>query len=180
MTSSSTKMSNGEKEKQDDYYLFGPFRVSHDHVFYGTPLSAAFVNLRPIVPGHVLVMPRRVAPLLADLTDEEYTDLWRTVRVVQDALQKHYTNCQAFNIAVQDGVAAGQSVPHVHCHILPRIVGDFPRNDDVYDKIQNWAPRGEMKVDLPDLQVPEDQDRHDRTTEQMAQEAAIYRSILRG
>ena len=127
--------------------------------------------------GHVLVIPKRVAPLLSDLTCEEYTDFWQSVRIVQDVLQQHY-HPQAFNIAVQDGVAAGQSVPHVHCHILPRVVGDFPRNDEVYDEIQNWAPRPEFKVDLPDLEVPPDEDRQDRTTQQMAEEAAIYRTLL--
>ena len=160
-------------------YQFGPFQISPDHVFYSTPLSAAFVNLRPIVPGHCLVMPQRVVPLLEDLTNEEYTDLWNSVRVVQRALKQHYS-CEAFNVAVQDGAAAGQSVPHVHVHLLPRIVGDFQRNDDVYDEIQNWAPRDNMRQPLPDLEVPEDEERKDRTPQQMAEEAAVYRGLLKG
>ena len=167
-----------EKQSTKNSYQFGPFQISPDHVFYSTSLSAAFVNLRPIVPGHVLVMPQRVAPLLEDLTNDEYTDLWQSVRVVQRVLKKQFPDCKAFNVAVQDGAAAGQSVPHVHVHLLPRVVGDFERNDDVYDEIQNWAPREEMKVDLPDLEVPDDEKRKDRTPQEMTEEAALYRNIL--
>ena len=39
-------------------------------------------------------------------------------------------------ISIQDGAAAGQTVEHVHVHILPRHVGDFANNDDIYDKLQ--------------------------------------------
>ena len=106
-------------------------------------MSAAIVNLRPIVAGHVLVVSARVAPLLSDLSDEEHADLWATVRTVQTMLRDCHGTC-AFNVAVQDGRLAGQSVPHAHVHILPRVEGDFDRNDDVYDEIEAWAPRTEV------------------------------------
>jgi len=108
---------------------FGKFLISSKHIFLRTKYSAAFVNLRPIVPGHVLVMPQTIVPTLEELSTEEYTDLWLTVREVQSALKQHFAS-QAFNVAVQDGREAGQSVPHVHVHILPRKSGDFERNDD--------------------------------------------------
>ena len=189
----STKDSSDISDAQESFQ-FGPFLISKDHVFYTTTLSAAFVNLRPIVPGHVLVTPRRVVPLLSDLTADEYTDLWQAVRVVQqEILQKNYfdnsntdsaSSPPAFNIAVQDGPTAGQTVPHVHVHILPRQAGDYERNDDIYTDIEEWAPRDSM---LPrkdgtgsatKLDVPADEERKDRTVEQMAQEAALYRSFL--
>jgi bis(5'-adenosyl)-triphosphatase len=117
---------------------------------------------------------------LQELTDDEYVDMWKAVRHVQTALKGHYQESGAiiaFNVAVQDGRAAGQSVPHVHVHILPRKQGDFERNDHVYDELEAWAPRDGMK-DVHKLQVAEDEDRMDRTTEMMAQEAALYRSLL--
>ena len=167
------------QNNDDNMMKFGPFRLALNQIFYKTNLSAAFVNLRPIVPGHVLVMSNRVVPLLSDLTQEEYQDLWNTVRVVQATLQKHYTGANAFNVAVQDGQAAGQSVPHVHVHILPRVPGDYERNDDVYQDIQDWAPREEFQPRKSNsLDVPDDQDRKDRTGEEMAAEAAIYWDIL--
>jgi bis(5'-adenosyl)-triphosphatase len=160
-----------------DNMHFGKFVISSSHIFYRSPLSAAFVNLRPIVPGHVLVVPRRIVARMEDLTNDEYIDLWQSARDVQSMLKKHY-QATGFNVAVQDGRVAGQSVPHVHVHILPRTEGDFERNDDVYDEMQEWAPRKELSKNKPTLDVPEDEDRKDRTVEQMTEEAAIYRSLL--
>jgi len=160
--------------------LFANFIIPSTSVFYSSSKlhTKAFVNLRPIVPGHVLVIPQRIVPLLEDLTDDEYLDLWTTVRKVQQMLRVHY-DCQAFNVAVQDGRAAGQSVPHVHVHILPRKAGDYERNDDVYADLEEWAPRPSTRP-LPDnqLTVADDSERRDRTPEEMAEEAEIYRKVL--
>lgn len=102
--------------------FFGPYLLSPSQVFFETPLSLAIVNLKPIVPGHVLVIPKRVEPRLLSLTAAEYSDLFNSVRIVSNALEKHYL-ADALNIAIQDGKEAGQSVPHVHVHILPRKSG---------------------------------------------------------
>lgn len=120
-------------------------------------------------------MPKRIVAQMKDLTLEEYIHVWTTVRTVQAALSHHYTACLAFNVAVQDGRAAGQSVPHVHVHILPRCEGDFERNDDIYDQLQEWAPREEGKPPVATLQVPDDNERRDRTPQEMAEEASLYR-----
>ena len=157
--------------------LFGRFKISPNQIFHKTELSFALVNLRPLVPGHVLVVSNRVAPLLSDLEDVEYDDLWRTVRVVQKVLKQQY-KCDAFNVAVQDGEGAGQSVPHVHVHILPRYNTDT-EGDGIYNKLENWAPRdGEKKSIRPRLDVPDDSERRDRTEKEMADEAATYRSLI--
>ena len=100
---------------------------------------------------------------MKDLSTDAYLDLWKTVRVVQAMLEHHFCggeNSQqqsqmAFNVAVQDGRAAGQSVPHVHVHVLPRKEGDYARNDDIYDDLQQWAPRPELPV-TQSLDVPDD------------------------
>lgn len=156
---------------------FGKFLIAPSHVFYRSTLSVAFVNLRPIVPGHVLIVPQRVVARMESLSNEEYIDLWQSVREVQGMLKNHY-KATGFNVAVQDGSAAGQSVPHVHVHILPRTDSDFERNDDIYDALEEWAPREKLSQNKPTLAVPEDEDRKDRTFEQMREEAAIYRSLL--
>ena len=109
-----TEVSSGDMK-------FGRFLIPKNSIFFRSSKSAAFVNLRPIVPGHVLVMPERIVPTMDELTEEEYVDMWKSVRIVQAALRKQY-DATAFNVAVQDGRAAGQSVPHVHVHILPRKV----------------------------------------------------------
>lgn len=57
-------------------YDFGPHKINESEVFAKTPFSIAFVNLKPVVPGHVLVSPRRVAKRLQDLDQNELADLW--------------------------------------------------------------------------------------------------------
>lgn len=71
----------------------------------------------------------------------------------------------------QDGPEAGQTVPHVHIHILPRKVGDFERNDIVYDLIEDKERELKKKLDL-------DKERMDRTAGEMAKEADELRALF--
>lgn len=174
----SSKIPSSSLADDNKEALFGRFRISPEHIFYRSETSIAFVNLRPIVPGHVLVMPKKNVPHLKDLNEMEYTDLWATVRKVQSILEQHKDQQLSFNVAVQDGRDAGQSVPHVHVHILPRIPNDFARNDDIYTELEEWAPRQAATREKGSLNVPDDSERRDRTPEEMAAEAAMYRSCL--
>lgn len=124
--------------------------------------------------------PLRIVPHLAQLSDAEYDDLWRSVRIVQRIVVQGHCQAEACNVAVQDGIAAGQSVPHVHVHILPRTNGDLKRNDDVYDALEVWEPRPEDETNTKKngkLHVPGDEDRRDRTAQEMQQEAETYRAL---
>jgi bis(5'-adenosyl)-triphosphatase len=123
---------------------FGQILIS-TQVFYTTPLSFALVNLKPLLPGHVLVSPRRRVPRLTDLNAEEASDLFSAVQKVQRALAQIYFVAAAdsqraaptdggFTIAIQDGPDAGQTVPHVHCHVIPR-PGGGGQGDDIYDRL---------------------------------------------
>ncbi|KAL4893020.1 HIT-like domain-containing protein [Aspergillus ambiguus] len=115
---------------------FGPFLVT-SQVFYQSPLSFALVNLKPILPGHVLVSPRRIVPRVTDLTPNETTDLFLTVRRVARMIERVH-GATSLNIAIQDGVDAGQSVLHVHTHIIPRRKADLDHRggtDAVYDML---------------------------------------------
>jgi diadenosine tetraphosphate (Ap4A) HIT family hydrolase len=145
-------------------FLFGPFTCKSSQVFYESPLSLCFVNLKPIVPGHVLVIPKRVCPRFADMTSEEVQDLWATVHHIGPVIEKHY-GCDALNLAIQDGRSSGQSVEHVHVHVLPRKPNDFRRNDDVYEELEN------QKLD-PDAE------RRPRTDAEMAEEATTLRALF--
>ncbi|EKV12343.1 hypothetical protein PDIG_44710 [Penicillium digitatum PHI26] len=106
-------------------------------VFHTTPLSFALVNLKPILPGHVLVSPLRVVPRVTDLTPAETSDFFLTVQRVGRMIERVY-GATSLNIAIQDGVHAGQSVPHVHAHIIPRKAGDLDHaggTDAVYEML---------------------------------------------
>lgn len=101
-------------------HTFARIPIAAEHVFLESPsgLSVAFVNLRPLVAGHVLVTPRRIVPRMHELSEVEADDLWLLVREVQRLLQAKYKP-RGFEFGVQDGKLAGQSVPHVHVHVLP-------------------------------------------------------------
>ncbi|XP_040071895.1 nitrilase and fragile histidine triad fusion protein NitFhit [Ixodes scapularis] len=116
-------------------YQFGQVTVQAAHVFYKSPLTIAFVNKMPVLPGHVLVAPIRPALRLADLSAEEVQDLFLVVQRVQVAAEKQF-GASSSTIAVQDGPDAGRSIDHIHVHVLPRRPGDFARNDEVYVKLQ--------------------------------------------
>ncbi|MBU0750425.1 HIT domain-containing protein [Patescibacteria group bacterium] len=83
----------------------------------------AFPTIAPIVPGHVLISPKRHAIYYEDLTFEE-KDAIEELRVqLKDALIKAF-GAQGFNYAWNEEKIGGQSVPHFHLHILPRKEGD--------------------------------------------------------
>ncbi|RUS82983.1 hypothetical protein EGW08_009268 [Elysia chlorotica] len=110
--------------------------VSSAQVFYRSALSFACVNIKPVLPGHTLVVPLRPAVHLTDLSPAEVTDLFLTVQRVSSVVNGHF-GATSSTVAIQDGPDAGQTVKHVHVHILPRKPGDFAKNDDVYDALQN-------------------------------------------
>ena len=130
---------------------FGPkILLSPDQIFFESSLSYGVVNLKPIVPGHVLIISKRVCARYSDLTVEEVRDLSECVRIIVPNLEQHF-GCTASNIAIQDGKDSGQSVAHVHIHILPRRRGDFERNDEVHERIDaldsdNRPPRSAVEM----------------------------------
>ncbi|XP_025203414.1 deaminated glutathione amidase [Melanaphis sacchari] len=122
---------------EDSYeFKFGSSIVKGLQVFYKTQLCLAFTNIKCVLPGHVLVAPHRAVEKLTDLTNDEVKELFVTVQKVQKAMEQvHNTNSSS--IVIQDGQHAGQTIKHVHVHIIPRKSGDFLANDDIYRKLQN-------------------------------------------
>ncbi|KDQ63146.1 hypothetical protein JAAARDRAFT_29147 [Jaapia argillacea MUCL 33604] len=152
-------------------------------VFYRTAQTYAIVNLKPIVPGHVLVCPCRPVPRLADLDSSELTSLITSVQHVGKVIERVY-GADALTVSCQDGKAAGQSIPHVHFHLLPRhLHGDrFSRNDDIYpaleraeaslsQNLQAQGATGGGEEGHEPLKVDADEDRAPRGIEEMVQEA---------
>lgn len=94
-----------------------------DRLIATTDLSQAFPTNTPIVPGHILVTPRRCTSFFEDLSREERDDLFMLVRRVKEGLKK-FVAAEGFHIVWNDGAVAGQSVPHLHIHVIPRKAGD--------------------------------------------------------
>ena len=152
-------------------HAFGPkIAIEKRHAFAETRLSYAFVNLKPVVPGHVLVAPKRLVPRVSDLDADEVTDLFALARDVGNVVQSEFQGT-SLTFTVQDGPEAGQTVPHVHVHVLPRRAGDFEPNDVVYDKVDEAERAMDGGRSLDD-------DRKPRTDDEMAQEASALRAAM--
>ena len=83
----------------------------------------AFLTNIPIVPGHTLICPVRCVPTLDELTDPELHALFEMREKLKSALAKTF-GAEGFNYAWNEGEVAGQNVPHLHLHMLPRKKGD--------------------------------------------------------
>jgi histidine triad (HIT) family protein len=93
-------------------------------VVYRDDLIAAFMDIQPVNPGHLLVVPVRHAPYLAELTPEEAGAMARFAQRAAAALRASTLRCEGINLFLADGEAAMQEVFHVHLHVLPRFGGD--------------------------------------------------------
>lgn len=91
-----------------------------------------------------------------------------SVHEIAPKLEKHYGG-EALTISIQDGAAAGQTVPHVHVHVLPRRPGDFEPNDKVYEELE--AVHLKKHFDL-------DAERRPRSAEEMAEEGRELRRLF--
>ncbi|SFR33835.1 HIT family protein [Halogeometricum limi] len=92
-------------------------------VVYETDTVLAFLDANPLAPGHTLVVPKEAHRRLRDLPDDVAADVWAAVDElaprVEDAV-----DADGLTVGVNDGEAAGQEVPHVHVHLVPRFEGD--------------------------------------------------------
>ena len=98
--------------------------------------AIAFLDSFPVSMGHAMIIPRRHIVTIWDMTPEEYEDAFNLVREVKNVLQKQF-DPQGFNVGVNCGEVAGQSVFHAHIHVIPRYTGDVP------------SPRGGVRNIIP-------------------------------
>ncbi|RKT84481.1 Diadenosine tetraphosphate (Ap4A) hydrolase [Saccharopolyspora antimicrobica] len=84
----------------------------------------AFMDLQPVTPGHLLVVPKKHAVGLEDLDVEDGQKLWAVGHRLAKALRRSGLQCEGINLFLADGKAAAQEVFHVHLHVFPRFAGD--------------------------------------------------------
>lgn len=87
------------------------------------PLAAAITDSFPLTQGHTLIVPRRHVASFFDLTTNERLAMLSLLDQAKATLDTKYSP-SGFNIGVNDGTAAGQTVMHVHIHLIPRYKGD--------------------------------------------------------
>lgn len=91
----------------------------------------ALYNVAPILPGHSLVIPKRHVETLMDLSEDELHEMVSFARHVMKALLSVF-QVSGFNWTIQEGDEAGQTVPHLHLHLIPRRPNDLPQPGDWY------------------------------------------------
>ncbi len=91
---------------------------------YEDERALAFMDIQPVVRGHLLVVPRAHAVSLAELDPEDGAHLFVLAQRAAAALRASDLRCEGVNLFLADGEAAGQDVFHVHLHVLPRYAGD--------------------------------------------------------
>ena len=94
---------------------------------YQDERAVAFMDIRPAVPGHLLVIPRAHSAALAGLDPVDAAHLMRVAQRMAAAVRGSGMRCEGVNFFLADGEAAGQDVFHVHLHIIPRYPGDGMR-----------------------------------------------------
>ncbi|KAI9312117.1 fragile histidine triad protein [Dichotomocladium elegans] len=147
-------------------YEFGPHVIPESQVFYKSKFCIGLVNLKPIVPGHVLIVSRRNVPRVKDLRPEEVADIMISAQTIGTVVEKQY-QATSLTTVIQDGPEAGQSVAHVHMHVIPRKAGDWANNDDIYDEL---SAKKKARVD--------NEARKPRSAEEMRQEAEWLRTFF--
>ena len=94
---------------------------------YEDELCIVIMDIFPMRPGHVLVIPKEHAALIHELSEQSRSHIFSVANRINQAQRKSDLPCDAINLVVNDGKAANQHVPHVHIHLLPRKQGDLSR-----------------------------------------------------
>ena len=97
--------------------------VATGRIVYEDAAVVAFYDRYPVSPGHVLVVARQVTASLFELPETVQSAVWAAVSKVRALLQDSHKPA-GFNIGLNDGQAAGQTIAHAHIHIIPRYSGD--------------------------------------------------------
>lgn len=93
----------------------------------------------PVTKGHALIIPKEEVKSIFDLSDEKYLDCFELLKNLKILMEEKF-HCQGFNIGINNGITAGQTVYHAHIHVIPRYENDmesprggirkmFPNND---------------------------------------------------
>jgi histidine triad (HIT) family protein len=91
---------------------------------YRDDVVSAFMDIQPVTPGHLLVVPNSHGAYLADIDEETAAHVMRIGHRMVAAARSSGLRCEGVNLFLADGEAAMQDVFHVHLHVIPRYAGD--------------------------------------------------------
>jgi histidine triad (HIT) family protein len=113
---------------------------------YESPDALAFLDIRPVVQGHTLVIPRKHSRNLFDLDDDSGRAVMHASRVVARALRDAF-DAHGVTVLQSNERAGGQDVFHYHAHLAPRFVGDGLMARDGGGRSLQWRARGAPSLD---------------------------------
>jgi diadenosine tetraphosphate (Ap4A) HIT family hydrolase len=94
-------------------------------IIASSPLAMVIRDAYPISPGHTLIIPKRHISSFFESNNEERLELLNLLDQARLKLLTEF-NPTAFNIGINDGAAAGQTIAHLHIHLIPRYINDQP------------------------------------------------------
>jgi diadenosine tetraphosphate (Ap4A) HIT family hydrolase len=112
-------------------------RVTDEEMVHARPLAFATRDSYPLTPGHMLIIPRRHIASFFEATREERAAMMELLDEAKAGLDREHAP-DGYNIGVNDGKAAGQTIMHLHLHLIPRYLSDTS------------DPRGGIRWMLPD------------------------------
>lgn len=116
----------GEGDREDAPGFDCPFcDITADRIFHESRLLLAIWDNFPVSPGHALLVPRRHVPTWFEATPEERQELSAAIETARAAILTQHSP-DGFNVGMNLGAAAGQTVGHLHLHVIPRYAGDVP------------------------------------------------------
>ena len=104
---------------------FCPPRLGRERLLAENKRCFATFDANPVAEGHALIVPRRHVTSLFELERAEFADVFPLLQAVRAEVERT-RRPDGYNVGWNNGEAAGQSVPHLHCHIIPRYRGDVP------------------------------------------------------
>ncbi|HMM54220.1 MAG TPA: HIT family protein [Candidatus Desulfobacillus sp.] len=103
-----------------------PFcHLPRSRIILANELAVAIRDAYPVSPGHSLILPRRHVDSFFDATIEERMAMLALLDPIRKGLENEYRP-DGYNVGINDGPSAGQTVFHLHLHLIPRRAGDRP------------------------------------------------------
>ena len=93
-------------------------------VAYEDSTIFAFMDIKPVNYGHIVIIPKKHVVYLAELDEDTGAELFKVTMRIAQAVRSSDVRCEAVNLFLADGEAAGQEEFHVHMHVIPRYKND--------------------------------------------------------
>ena len=125
-------------KRNENSCLFCEFATDRENIILENEHFYSRYDRYPVSKGHALIISKRHISSFFDLSDEEIKGFYALIKATRKTVVKKFQPC-SFNIGINDGEMAGQTIPHLHIHLIPRYKGD----------VEN--PQGGVRNIIPNL-----------------------------